>query len=45
MIEIRAVLVLDDGVYLVRCDGTLEPLLPGGHPRSGAARSTARAAR
>ncbi len=38
---IRAVLVLDDGIYLVRLDGTLEPLLAGGHPRPGAAHSTA----
>lgn len=41
MIAIRAVLVLDDGVYLLRVDGTLEPLLAGGHPRPGAAHATA----
>lgn len=43
MIPIRAVLVLDDGVYLVRRDGTLERLLAPGHPRPGAAHATAAA--
>lgn len=40
-IEIRAVLVLDDGVYLVRRDGTLERLEAPGHPRPGCAHSQA----
>jgi hypothetical protein len=39
---IRAVLVLDDGVYIVRTDGTLEPVLPGGRPGGMCAHSTAR---
>lgn len=42
MIEIRAVVVLDDGVFILRRDGTLVPLLAGGHPRPGTAHATAR---
>ncbi len=41
MIAIRAVLVLDDGMYLVRRDGTLELLLAGSHPRPGCSHATA----
>lgn len=38
---IRAVLVLDDGLYLLLRDGTLVALLAGGHPRPGCAHATA----
>jgi hypothetical protein len=41
MIAVLAVLVLDDGIYLMRRDGTIEPLLAGGHPRPGASHATA----
>jgi hypothetical protein len=41
MIEIRAVLVGDDGVWIVRRDGTLEPLLAPGRPGGTSAHSTA----
>jgi hypothetical protein len=44
VIAIRAVLILDDGIYLLRSDGTLERLLPSGHPRPGCAHATARRA-
>lgn len=40
--DLRAVVVLHDGVYLVRRDGALEPVLAGGHPRPGVAHSTTR---
>jgi hypothetical protein len=40
-VEIRAVLVGDDGIFLVRRDGTIESLLAGGHPRPGLAHCTA----
>jgi hypothetical protein len=38
---IRAIVVLDDGVFIVLLDGTLVPLLAGGHPRPGCAHATA----
>lgn len=44
-IRIRAALLLDDGIYLLRRDGTLEPVLPGGRPGGVCAHSTATATR
>ncbi len=44
MIAIRAILILDDGLYVLRLDGTLEPLLAGGRPGGVCAHSTARRA-
>lgn len=38
---IRAVLVLDEGVFIVRRDGSLEAVIAGGHPRPGLAHSMA----
>ncbi len=43
MTEIRAIVVLDDQVFILRRDGTLVPLLAGGHPRPGLSHATARA--
>jgi hypothetical protein len=40
-VSVRAILVLDDGVYLLRQDGTLVPLLAGGRPGGVCAHSTA----
>jgi hypothetical protein len=40
--RLRAVFVDGDGIFLIYTDGTLERLLPGGHPRPGCAYSTAR---
>ena len=39
---IRAVLIGDDGIYLLRLDGRLEVLLPGGWPRPGISHAVAR---
>jgi hypothetical protein len=36
----RAIVVLEDGVYVLRRDGTLEPLLAGGRPGGICAHST-----
>jgi hypothetical protein len=44
-LRLRAVVVLDDEVCLLRHDGALEPLLAGGWPRPGHAHATARARR
>lgn len=35
MKPLRAVLVIDDGVFLVFMDGTTAPLIPGGHANPG----------
>jgi hypothetical protein len=40
-IPIRAVLVGDDAIFLVRRDGTVERLEAPGHPRPGLAHATA----
>lgn len=42
--QIRAVLVLDDGVFVVRRDGSLEPVLAPGRPGGICAHATARCA-
>jgi hypothetical protein len=42
VIRIAGVLVLDDAVYIVKPDGTLELLLPGGHPHPGCSHATVR---
>jgi hypothetical protein len=34
------VFIGDDAVFLVYADGTVKPLLAGGHPRPGAAHCT-----
>lgn len=44
-VEVRAVIIGDDGIYLLRADGTLERLLAPGRPGGIAAHSTATARR
>jgi hypothetical protein len=40
-IEIRAVVELDDAIAAVRRDGTLEPVVAGGHTRNATHHATA----